>query len=75
MASTSDELVWHKVLNADELPEGRVTIVMTFTDSRLSRRSLRERHSLCFQSPQRFTALEDPKRRSATPTPIIGLFS
>ncbi len=25
MASTSDDLVWHKVLNADELPEGRVT--------------------------------------------------
>ena len=25
MAATSDDLVWHKVLNADELPEGRVT--------------------------------------------------
>ena len=25
MASTNDDLVWHKVLNADELPEGRVT--------------------------------------------------
>jgi len=25
MASTSDDLAWHKVLNADELPEGRVT--------------------------------------------------
>ena len=25
MTSTSDDLVWHKVLNADELPEGRVT--------------------------------------------------